>query len=378
VDRFLVAVDGTPLQDEVLGGVGRHLANTLRRLPPDVDLVLLTDARRPAPRTDLPCEPIRVPRRLPRLAWLELGAGPWLARHDAVFHGTFYAIPLRFRGPAVTAFHDVAWETHPEDQGRGAKRWAWRHYGRAAAARSASLITVSEFSRQQIVDVYDVDPASIYIAPNSVEPSFMQGASRVDVRAVGLHSPYVATLGGARRRGLSTAVAAWRAARQATGLDVDLAVVGSEAAPEEPGVHNVGRVDDDTWAAVLAGAQAFLYATRFEGFGVPALEAMHAGTAVVCAPVGSLPEVIGDAGAWAAEPTSESLGGALATVLVDDAWRASLAARGRDRAAHAPTWQDAADATLAAYRRAWESPAVPRRARRPAGRARPQRRPSPR
>src|SRR5207244_2478746 len=61
VDRFLVAVDGTPLQDEVLGGVGRHLANTLRLLPPDVDLVLLTDARRTAPTTDLRCEPIRVP-----------------------------------------------------------------------------------------------------------------------------------------------------------------------------------------------------------------------------------------------------------------------------------------------------------------------------
>jgi glycosyltransferase involved in cell wall biosynthesis len=353
VDRFLVAVDGTPLQDEVLGGVGRHLSNTLRLLPQHVDLVLLTDARRPAPDTDLRCEPIRVPRGLPRLAWLELGAGPWLARHDAVFHGSFYAIPRRFRGPAVTSFHDVAWETHPEDQGRGAKRLAWRYYGRMSATRSASLLTVSEFSRQQIVDVYDVDPATVYIAPNSVEPSFVHGASRVDVRAVGLRSPYVATLGGARRRGLNTAVAAWREARQATGLDVDLAVVGSEAAPDEPGVHNLGRVDDDTWAAVLAGAQAFLYATRFEGFGVPALEAMHAGTAVVCARVGSLPEVVGEAGAWAAAPTSDSLGRVLAKVLVDDAWRASLATTGLDRAANAPTWQEAADATLAAYERAW-------------------------
>jgi glycosyltransferase involved in cell wall biosynthesis len=351
VSRPTVAVDGRPLQDEVLGGVGRHLAMCLPRVAAEVDLVLLTDPRSPPAAIDVAQVPIRVPDRLPGLAWLELGVGSWLARQPSVlFHGAYYAMPLRSRGPAVTAFYDISWETHPEDFG-AAKRRVWRRYGRHAAAHSAVLLTISEFCRDQIVSTYGVDPARVVLTRCVVDPIFHPGqADRFDEVAarLGIRRPYVATLGGAARRGLPEAVSAWRRASAATGLDIDLVVVGAEAPPEEPGIHWVGRIDDDSWATVLAAAEVLVYATRFEGYGLPAAEAIASGTPVVCAPVGALPEVVLDAGAWASAPTGGALGRRLAELLTDPADAAARRARGLEVAA-LTTLDQLVDATVAAY-----------------------------
>jgi glycosyltransferase involved in cell wall biosynthesis len=163
--------------------------------------------------------------------------------------------------------------------------------------------------------------------------------------------PYVVALGGARRRNLTGAVAAWRLARARLGGTLDLLVLG-ELMPDEPGLCAPGHLSDADLAAAIAGAEAFLYPTRYEGFGMPALEAAACGVPVVCAPVASLPEVLGDAAAWAEAPEPEPIAERLVALLGDvdahDALRrASLA-----RAAAAPSWADNAAATLQAYGRA--------------------------
>jgi glycosyltransferase involved in cell wall biosynthesis len=155
-------------------------------------------------------------------------------------------------------------------------------------------------------------------------------------------------LGGANRRGLEVAVGAWRAVR-ATGLAIDLVVVGGGALAPEPGLHVLGRCDDATWTAVLAAARALVYPTRYEGFGLPALEAATSGTPVVAARVASLPEVLGDAAAWAEAPTVEAIAARLGDLLRDHAAADHLRQAGLARAAAAPTWDDVAAAHAAVY-----------------------------
>jgi len=130
---------------------------------------------------------------------------------------------------------------------------------------------------------------------------------------------------------------------------VGLVVVGTEQPPQEPGITWLRRVEDPAWASVLAGAEAFLYPTSHEGFGLPAAEACACGTPVVCARVGSLPEVLGDAAAWAPHLDAGSLASTLAQLLADPRRRAALSAASLARRAQAPTWDDAADTTVRAY-----------------------------
>jgi alpha-1,3-rhamnosyl/mannosyltransferase len=118
------------------------------------------------------------------------------------------------------------------------------------------------------------------------------------------------------------------------------------------GVVHVGRLDDDTWAAILAGATAFCYPTRYEGFGMPALEAAASGVPVVCGRIGPLPEILGDAAEWCASTEPTDIAEGLRRVLVDEGRRQALRSAGLARAATAPTWGDSATVLLDAYRKA--------------------------
>lgn len=359
-----MALDGRPLQSDPLGGVGRYLEGLLPVLAEEVDPFVLLDARRPSPRSSvdgLELVALRAPPLVPGLGWLELAVAPWLRRFDGIFHGTFNVLPLSFRGPAVLTVHDLAPQLHPEDF-RLATRLAWLVNMRISVGRARRITTVSEFVRGQIVDRFDVRPDRVVVAPDALDPVFKpERASQAPALALelGIPTPYVVALGGAPRRGLPVAVEAWRAAnREIVGGSgggslepaIALVVVGGSDVRGEPGLAAVGRLDDEAWATLLAGAQALCYPTRYEGFGLPALEAAASGTPVVCAPVASLPEVLGDAGCWAAAPTAEAIADVLARVVTDPVWHHERREAGLERAARAPSWAHAAAVLIDAYR----------------------------
>jgi alpha-1,3-rhamnosyl/mannosyltransferase len=160
------------------------------------------------------------------------------------------------------------------------------------------------------------------------------------------------TVGGAPRRGVPVALEAWREVRGRLNEDAVLAVLGEPDLPATPGVVPVGRLSDPDWATLLAGAEALCYPTRYEGFGLPALEAMVSGTPVVAAPVASLPEVVGEAGCWCGALTAGAVAGVLERVLSDPVWQSERRDAGLARAAAAPGWDMAAGALVEAYRRA--------------------------
>lgn len=359
MSRLSVAIDGRPLQSEPLGGVGRYLAGAIPFLERQFRVVVLTDARGPRPAPSLPDEvdivELAAPRGLPGLVWLELAVAPWLRDFDGVFHGSFNVAPLSTRRPLVLTLHDLAPQLHSDDFGLGT-RGAWRLNIRAGVRRAKVITTVSQFVKNQIIQYFSLDPSRVLVAPDALDPRFApeRSAGALDLaRSLEIRAPYVVALGGAPRRGLPEAVETWRRAKREIATDVTLVVVGESSLPSEPGLAPVGFLDDESWPTLLAGAQALCYPTRYEGFGLPALEAMASGTPVVCGRVASLPEVLGDAACWANEPSAEQMAGILARLLRDAEWHAERREAGLMRAHAACTWSQTAAVLAEAYERAW-------------------------
>jgi alpha-1,3-rhamnosyl/mannosyltransferase len=351
-----VAIDARRLQETPYTGTGRRVANLVPLLAEQVDVVLVTDARKPSPRVgDFEEIRLAVPGKLPEPFWLQGSVAWWLRGFKGVFHGTYNAVPLAHRGPSVVTIHDLTWEHHHEGM-MPARRVSFLLQARASARRAKAVVTVSEFVRQDLIATYRLSPDRVLAAPPSVDPIFTPERKNdlpPILTRLKIERPYVIALGGTQRRGLEVAVEAWRRLPPGAGNPM-LVVIGSEVPPPDPGIVHAGRVDDGEWSALLAGAMAFCYPTRYEGYGMPALEAAASGVPVVCAPVASLPEVLGPAAQWCPTPTVEDIAHGLEQVLVGADRREALSQAGLERAANAPTWQQAADVEVRSYEMAWQ------------------------
>jgi alpha-1,3-rhamnosyl/mannosyltransferase len=349
-----VAIDARTLQGSGTGGVGRGLVNVLPRIREQADVELLLDDRGAAlsgaVAVGLEQRRLRAPLG-GGTAWLQLAVPRFLRGYQGVFHCPFYWLPYVQPVPMVVTIHDLTFEHHPQ-WFSPAKLRSWRLQARHAARSAAAILTVSEASRTDILEHYRVDPRRVLVAPNAVAPAFLAAPSDDDrdrvLDRLGVRRPYVLALGGAPRRNLDVAEAAWRRV-SGGGRDIGLVVVGGAAAAGDD-VRRPRNLTDEDLVAVMGGAEVFCYATGFEGFGLPAVEALAAGVPVVCARVGALPEVLGDAAEWCAEPSAEALAAGLAAVLDDAGHAHELRRRGRLRVAAMPTWEQAADTYLRAYR----------------------------
>lgn len=357
--RLRVALDGRPLQSPQLGGVARYLVGVIPYLAEEADVYVLLDARKPGVPAGVSesaeCVRLRCPPGLPGLAWLELAVAPWLRRFDGVFHATFNTLPVTSSGPSVLTLHDLATQLHPEDF-RPLKRVAWRLNIRVSLSRAGVITTVSRFVKDQMVDYFGLDPGRVRVTPDALDPVF--DAHRASdapalISRLGITPPYLVAIGGAPRRGLPVAIEAWRLTKQRLGRDVTLVVAGNSGDPSEPGIVAPGFLDDASWATLLAGAQALCYPTRYEGFGLPALEAAASGTPVVCARVASLPEVLGDAGCWVSEPSPQAMSDALTRLLIDQEFHAERRAAGLERARNSTSFAEVAQTLVGAYRDAF-------------------------
>jgi glycosyltransferase involved in cell wall biosynthesis len=253
----------------------------------------------------------------------------------------------------VMTIHDLTFEHHPEWFTK-AQRGSFRVQARHGARTARRIFTDSAVVRDEVIAEYRVEPDRVVVVPFAVDDRFRTPPS-VDtqqqvIARLGVEKPYLVTLGGAPRRRLSVALDAWRHVRERE-PDLTLVVVGSERPPAESDVVFAGQLDDREWAAILAAAEAFCYATAYEGFGMPALEAAAAGTVVVCAPVGALPEVLGESAQWCDGLSAADLAEALVAALDRDR-AAELRQLGRTLIANGPTWADSAAIMARVYREA--------------------------
>ena len=230
-----------------------------------------------------------------RTAWSRLGRGPVerLAGRLDVFHFSDWMYPPQRAGVRATTIHDLVPLRHPDWVHPQTYRMHSRKYEHAA--RTCDLIVVnSEFTASEVFELLGVATERICVAPPGIAASF-----RPEGPAYDLGGPYVFTVATLeRRKNLETLLAAMPLVRRRH-PELRLAVVGQPGwqAPslDAERVLPLGYVDDHDLAALYRGAEAFVYPSRFEGFGIPIVEAMASGTPVVSSAHPSMDEASGEA-----------------------------------------------------------------------------------
>lgn len=310
----------------------------------------------------------------PRVRFRRLATGSSLLRLAAdlplraarerlgVLHTT-YAAPLLAPCPVVVTVHDISFVAHPEWFSARDLRvlsmtvpWSMR--------RAARILTVSELCRAQIVESYGVPEERVVTVPNAAGPAaqpLTKAEAKGELAKLGLdlRRPYLLAVGNLQpRKNLARLIEAF-GRLTAGGLDIDLVVAGPRhyqgelvlAAGREAGdrVHFTGYLGDRQLAACYRCAEAFVFPSLFEGFGIPALEAMAHGVPVASSRGGALPEVCGDAALYFDPLEVESIEDALRRILTDSALRADLVRAGHSRESRF-TWTRSAEQTLAVYR----------------------------
>ena len=276
-----------------------------------------------------------------------------------VFFAPAYTCPLSLDLPRVTVVHDVSFFALPEDFGLvdGIRRRATV----AASIRASRLVlTVSEFSRREIEGHFPDARGRVIAIPHGADDDLPPAPDRDDARrALGVRGPVALTVGAIlNRRPLPTLLRAAAALRprfpaltvavvgeNRTEPRADLARAVSDAGMDGS-VRLEGFLDDAALARWYAAADVCVFLSDYEGFGLPALEAMARGVPVVASRSPALGEIFAGA-ALLADPRDErAVADALGRVLGDPALRADLAARGRALAARF-SWADTA-------RRTWQ------------------------
>lgn len=328
------------LDADVLGrnrtGEETYVLNLLRQLPlvaPDLGFAAVTRHPELVPHG---VEPIELPARLQetRMAWslprLLRRLGPQAAHFQ-------HALPLAWHGPSVVTIHDLHFEHDPSVMGR-IDRFTFKTVVPRAVRRADHVIAVSEATKRDIVDLYGVSPDKVTVTPHGVDPAFSPRERR---NAGGEFVLFVGAIQ-ARKDPLTAAAAA-----AAVGLP--FVAAGPEKEPalaaelRTRGADVRGWVDQGALVSLYRDAAALILPSRFEGFGVPVLEAMASGTPVVLSDDAALAEVAGDAGVYAEDG---DFAAALRRALAE---RARWSAAGIERAALF-SWEESARRTAEVYR----------------------------
>lgn len=358
------------------GGVGRYVDALLPALADEgVDLRVVCQARDAdqtaalVPAADVVTVPAVVERRPARLAWEQSGL-PALARSGRtdLLHSPHYTVPLAAPVPVVATLHDATFFSHPQLHSPVKARF-FRTWTRLAVRRAAALVVPSRATRDEVVRYVHGDPARFTVAYHGVDTAIfhpVDAAERARVRAaVGLaeDEPYVAFLGTLEpRKNVPALIEAWvQACAGLPGTPPALVLAGGAgwdtrvdaaiaAVPAGLRLLRTGYLPLGDLAGLLSGAAVLAYPSLGEGFGLPVLEAMACGAAVLTTRELSLPEVGGDAVAYTGTAAGQ-IAVALRELLDDAPRREHLAAAAAERAGTF-TWQAAARAHVAAYEQA--------------------------
>lgn len=338
--RFRLGVDARAFSSPA-GGVRRYvweIYGALTRVAPDVDVLAIGaapgDALPPGvrgrPATAFPTN----------LGWMAASI-PLAVRGEAldVFHAPAYQAPLWGVHPLAVTIHDVSYERRPEwnaYKNDRARRWFYRR----SALVADRIITDSEFSRAEIAAAYGIPTTRIDVVPLAAAASFTPGTFEPNKVPAGVKQPYALHVGDLHvRRNLGTALQAVLAARgrtafrplesrssplqaegsrpplesrsfrlQAEGSRISFVCAGidrgtgddltglARAANDPDALVLTGPVSEDALVNLYRGAAMLLYPSRYEGFGLPVLEAMSCGIPVIGANCASIPELVADAG----------------------------------------------------------------------------------
>jgi glycosyltransferase involved in cell wall biosynthesis len=363
-----VAYDATPL----LGartGVGVMTARVLRELARCDDIEVTAYATTWRGRGALPAlvpagvrSVTRVmPARPLHAAWESHRFPPieWFVGAVDVVHGVNFVVPPARDAACIATVHDLTAIHHPEMCTAHTRRYP--AFVRGALRRGAWIHTVSDFVRDEVIEAFDADPARVVTIPNGVDP-IPDADGAIGQRAAG-GERYVLALGTIEpRKDYPALVRAFDVVAESD-RDLRLVIAGPDgwgsdqfAAAVASSHHRdrivrLGHTDETGRAQLLRGATALAFASVYEGFGLPPLEAMSVGLPVLATGAGAVPEVVGDAALVVPVRDPAALADGLARIVSDDSLRADLQRRGVERAAQF-RWDLTARGLVALYRHA--------------------------
>ena len=331
-------------------GIGTYVSTLLRGLETrraQLDYFVITQPThrdRVAALTSAEIRNVDAPLYAPRGQWTI----PRALRGSSVYHATQYDLPLVLGRPALVTIYDLT----QMDRRFVPSRAAWLYaqtMPRLAARKAAHIFTISEYSRQQIVERLGVPETKVSVVYVAISDAF-RPTDAVQARAavqsqLALDRPYLLYVGNLKpHKDVPTLMRAFQSLRQRDIGDLELVIVGDDRThaagirqlADQLGVaaqtRFIPHVAGDMLPSVYAAAACFVLPSHSEGFGLPVLEAMACGTPAVCASSSSLPEVGGDAAAYFAPGDSEELANVLTRVIENSAERQAMIARGFQQA----------------------------------------------
>jgi len=283
-----------------------------------------------------------------------------------LFHVTDYRV-VRMDCPVVATLHDALPIKHPEwcnPRLRGLKNWLQRK----AAHKADHVIAVSQYAVAELVECFGIDERRISVVPNGVDEEWLDApdarATAAVLQANGLEPGYFLFVGTLQpRKNVGRLLDAYLALPAAVRAERQLVIVGNAGARSEELLRRIAAavqggarvvwldrlLDAADLRHIYAGAGVFVFASLYEGFGIPVLEAFASGVPVVASNTTSLPEVAGGAALEVDPLDSGAIGAAMLALVQQPALRAQCIAAGRVRAAEL-TWAATARATAAVYR----------------------------
>ena len=285
--------------------------------------------------------------------------------HVDVLHAPAYTAPFWSPAPVVLTIHDVSYERNPEWYPYR-RDWLRRAFYRWSAQSADHVVTVSWFSASEIAATYAVPADRVTVVPLGVSPTFTSPNDGLPCTLpAAVTTPYLLHVGDLHeRRNLALAVTAVVEARRHFGAlpALSLVLVGTDrgtadalrALAADAGAPDaivlLGSVEESVLRALYRCATAFIYPSRYEGFGLPVLEALASGTPVIASRAASIPELTGDAAILLDPDDDRGWTDAVIRVGTDEELRRELGTRGIARAALF-TWARTARATMDVYRK---------------------------
>ena len=376
---MLIGIDGIPLKD-IKTGVGHYtfeLARSLALASPTDQLEIVSPfSFFPGDHSEDPSDGWPPNLRLTQVKvnvwtrnWWTIGLPRYIKwRSLDLFHGTNFDIPLWKRCPAILTIHDLSDFLYPEThEARGV--WRARRRLPFMARTATQIVTHSESVRREVIEHLQVSREKVIAIPAAARSVFrpLPPDQTIETRKrLGVEDEFLLFVGTIEpRKNLIVLLNAYRELLSATELHPQLVIAGKKgwltdslfSSLRELGIEErvlfTGYLSDNDLCALYSSCRVFIYPSKYEGFGLPPLEAMACGAPVIASSIPSIREVTGETARLVAPAGSDDLAQAIVTLLSDENERQRLSVAGLKRAQQF-SWNRTAQLMLGVYHQAWE------------------------